>query len=164
MKNLCSLRVVSVSARDLRGSLKDEAATRSIASEKGATMLETAMVLPLFLLFVVGMFDVSSVMRQQFAVAESLRVTAKFISSRTSSCRSMAELQFNQAMESSGTAAKEARLNQITREVVSDVPGFRVNASAEYNCLFCFRSIGILPPQTLSLFVPEESPASCPDV
>ena len=164
MKNLRSVRVVSVSAREMHGRLRDEATSRRFGSETGATMLETAMVLPLFLLFVVGMFDVSSVMRQQFAVAESLRVTAKFISARTSSCRSVAELQFNQAMESSGTSAKQARLNEITREVVSDVPGFRVNAFAEYNCLFCFRSIGILPPQTLSLFVPEETPASCPDV
>jgi len=162
MEKNCVVRVVCMERHSF---LKEEESSGSFASEKGATMLEAAIVFPLFFLFVLGIFDVSSVMRQQYAVAESLRSTANFVSTHKSNCRNLADLQFTQSLESSfGSGVREARLDEVSRETVSGVTGFRLNASAEYNCLFCMNSIGVPPPQSFSLFIPAESPASCPDL
>ena len=130
----------------------------------GAAMLEFAIVFPVFMLFVLAVFDFGFVLSKKVLVAEALSDSARLASTLETDCALASRTRFVHELGRrngpvSGTCFRFDR-DTFTSAVGVDFSVLRLSARAEMPCVFCeFFNTAI--PLTETAVVPLQLPWFC---
>lgn len=144
--------------------------------ETGATMVELAVVLPLFLLVVFGIFDFSRVISRRTIASNAIRTAARVVAtipspSSQAECLAVANTKITQELDRYGLSntIQTGSIN-VQRDTSFIIPAINVSAGIRIDCITCpiFRAgltvfqadTGFFNFQPQAL-IPLENPASC---
>lgn len=134
---------------------------------RGATLVEAAIAIPVFLMFFFGIIDVAQVLRQHMIFAEAVRIAGRkaVMEREYCDCDRAFRQEFSSYLEKFSMGG-QIRETQIKSATIADtgVPALEVSTRAQIDCLFCF----LLPRQgsgnfdfTFSAVIPFETGGRC---
>lgn len=109
--------------------------------EKGATLLEAAILLPIVLAFLFTIIDFSRVITRRIIISNSLRVAARYAAIQPNHCDVAARTKLTEELTRFGIQDANPRVDTVRDETLSSsttpVYVLRVTANAEVSCILC---------------------------